>query len=159
MEVWFTSRDHWFSNLIRSLTGEEVSHTVIKLGYPICIHSNKSGPHLETDDNIRDENAIYHKLRYIGQGNIDARILKNFSAYEFKIYDFFSILFIGLSLILRKNFNIPLPKSNLWQITGMYQCVELASIVIDDKKDVSMMTPFGFYGYLLKTELFEIIND
>ncbi len=71
-------------------------------------------------------------------------------SYEFHLYDYGAFFFLGFCLLARKYLKIPLPKSNLWEHSGMFLCVGWLSEVAINKED-DMITPCKLYEKLKNT--------
>jgi hypothetical protein len=71
--------------------------------------------------------------------------------YEFSVYDLPAMLFLGLSLLVRRYLKLPLPKSNLWQSTGMFLCTEWVSVFLSQEEN-SMLTPWKLREKLLESK-------
>lgn len=146
MFLLFTKSKFWFSDLICKVTGEPVSH--VSIYDPIeqaVYHSSFAGVEKLPVKKFLEmqEKVIFFPI------NIEAyQVQKKFAKYQRSWYDVGALLFLGLSLTLRRYLKIPLPKSNLWQATGMFLCTEWVSEVINDKEH-SMITPWGMYQELL----------
>ena len=86
-----------------------------------------------------------------GQNLLDmGRLGRLLEKYEFSLYDFGALFFLGFSFAARKYLKLPLPKSNLWQATGMFLCTEWGSEFIEGEQD-SMITPYKLYQKLKST--------
>lgn len=141
IKILFTTRDNFFSNLIKDITNEPISHCAIEIpDKDIVIHSNYRGVHIESSNGFRKNNKVVYELISIEDVNVS--IVEN----EFKPYDYAAFIFLGISLILRKYFKISMSKSNLWNTTGM-MCTEWVTNVVDSKID-SMITPLNLYKKL-----------
>lgn len=141
MKIVFTKSNRLFSKLIMAVTDEPVSHVILEFG-EFVIHSNLLGLHVESKESFYktsfpvfsvdchdlEEHPLFHLL----------------ASEEHSLYDFGAFLFLGISLLARHYLRIPLPKSNLWQATGMFICTEWITRVIDQKED-SMITPYKLY--------------
>lgn len=155
IKILFSTKYNFFSNLIRSITNESVSHCAIEIPEQnIVIHSTIYGVHIESAINFRKHNKIIYELestKYYNESFINIIISNN----EFKLYDIPAFLFIGFSLILKKYLKIPMPKSNLWNTTGML-CTEWVTTVVSKKSD-PMITPYKLFLKLLKSEDWKLI--
>jgi len=145
MEILFTRGESVFSKLICDITQESVSHVAIRTG-SLVIHSNLRGVNIESFKSFSENCVIVKRLinpeiRYNDEFEV---LINRASKREHSMYDIGAILFIGLSLLLRRFFKMKLPKSNLWNTTGMFICTELVTDIIDEKAD-SMITPYGLY--------------
>jgi len=136
--VIFTSNDDFMSNLIKWTTQEPISHVALRIGDDV-IHSIASGLKKQSYASFCQEYNIFDEIQM-------ERVIINIPKYSPE-YDMGAFLFLGLCLILRRYLKIPLPKSNLWQVTGMYLCSEFVSKMIFDQER-SMLTPGGLYKLL-----------
>lgn len=157
MRALFVSTDKLLSKTIKSLTGENVSHVAIE--FPECgivVHSDLLGLHIQTSRNFRKAHQIVYELETIQVVNfLDERIQKLMESYEFHMYDYGAFFFLGFSLLARDYLKIPLPKSNLWQESGMFLCVGWLSEVAFDKED-DMITPYKLYQKMLTSNDWKI---
>lgn len=149
VKVLFTTRDAFFSRLVRDVTKSEVSHCAIEIpSLKMVIHSNIKGVHIEYYKTFRKNNNIIHELdsKYeFDESLLDAIM----GTFEYFSYDFFAFMFLGLSLVLRSYLKIPLPKANLWNTSGMI-CTEFVTQFVDRKAD-PMITPEALYYKLLES--------
>lgn len=156
MKILFTSGTSILSKAIVGVTEEPVSHCVLQFGHFI-VHSNLCGVHLEWAANYRARTKIVYELkRTIVFQTTDAQDMEKLGKIlekgEHSPYDVGALVFAGLSMFLRKTFKVPLPKTNLWQSSGMFMCTEwVASFATLFKEDNSMITPFGLYNKLKAT--------
>lgn len=147
MKILFTKSNRWFSDLICSITGEPISHCAIELvEEQIVIHSNFRGLHIETSKNFREK---CEKIIEVPIERDTAKLNKMLDKYEHSWYDIGAMFFLALSLLLRDKIGIPLPKSNLWQATGMFLCTEWVTFYLDEKED-SMITPYKLYERIVE---------
>lgn len=155
IKILFTTRDSFFSNAIRDVTGEPVSHCAIEIPErKIVIHSNIKGVHIQSSYTFRKQNKIVLELEgkeFYGPSFIDQVLAKD----EFRSYDFSAFVFLGLSLAARKYLKLPLPKSNLWDTTGML-CTEWVTNVVDRKTN-AMITPYKLYLRLLSSGEWKVV--
>lgn len=160
MKILFTKGTSSFSKLITSVTREDVSHVAILINLAkreFVIHSNLLGLHMETYESFLKHSKVLYALEKKESSENLSLVLKLLAEYEWSWYDFGAISFLGISLLLRTWFKIPLPKSNLWQSTGMFMCVEWASKYVDLKEE-SMMTPKRLYYILLGRDEWSIVD-
>lgn len=152
MKIIFTRGNTPISKAIMKVTSEPVSHTGLLIEYPsgdrIVIHSNLLGLQAEPyEDFIKHSTVLYS----VDVDHDESKLAKTLDKYKYSKYDFGAFMFLGLSLLLRSKFGILLPKSNLWQATGMFLCTEWVSFYINDKED-SMVTPYGLYLRLAQSK-------
>jgi hypothetical protein len=146
MYLLFTKSKFFFSDLICKVTKEPVSH--VSIYDPIeqaVYHSSFWGVEKVPIKQFLQvqEQCIFHPV------DIEPyRVQEKFSNYRRSNYDIGGLLFLGLSLLARRYLKLPLPKSNLWQATGMFMCTEWVTEVVSDKEQ-SLVTPWGLYQELL----------
>lgn len=158
MRILFTKGDSVLSKAIRGATGEPVSHVALSFDFGMfdfIVHANLYGLHVESSDSFLRHSEIVYSL-----DSTEAPIpkdLKNkaklkalLAKYEFTLYDFGGLLFTGLALLARRYLKFPLPKSNLWQTTGMFECTEWVTEYLESTED-SMITPYKLYLKLKET--------
>ena len=146
MYLIFSKSKYWFSDLICEVTQEPVSHvSIYDPEEEQVYHSSFRGVeklHIRKFLPMQ-ENTLFYPI------DINPEELeKKFDKYKRSWYDVGGLLFLGFSLLVRRYLRLPLPKSNLWQATGMFLCTEWVSEVINDKEQ-SMITPYGMYQELL----------
>lgn len=144
-----------------NITKEDISHIAILItlaGKKFVIHSNLLGVHIETYESFIKHSKIIYTLEKKNSSKDTRKILNLLAEYEWSSYDFGAVIFLGISLLLRRYLKIPLPKSNLWQSTGMFMCVEWVSKYIDLKEE-SMLTPKKLYYTLLDKPEWSIYGE
>lgn len=146
IEIGFTRSDYYMSKLIRSITGEPVSHCVIILDGMWVVHSNFYGVHVEHIYNFQKHSEIVYKI-LLPNSKLEEFYTK-FDKFNGNGYDFGGMIFLGLSLVLRKHFPKYVPKQNLWQQSGMFMCTEFITELVDNKED-SLITPYQLYQKIL----------
>lgn len=149
MRIVFSRSQRWFSTLICAVTKERFSHVSIDLGDGTILQSNFRGVHLSTLDNFIEaqQEVHYIKVPKVQEIQLRENIKKILDKYEHSWYDLGAMLFLGFALILRRYLHISLPKSNLWQTTGMFLCTELVTKILG-KEERSMITPYRLYEEL-----------
>lgn len=138
IEVAFTTSDHYLSQIICDITGENVSHCILIIDRKWVIHSNISGVHAEYIESFLEHSKIVTRIE-LPQVS-ESQVLRSLDKYHGKWYDFGALLFSGLILITRKYFPKLVPKQNLWQTTGMFLCTEFVSETLFHQED-SLITP------------------
>lgn len=147
MKILFTKSQSPLSKAIRAITDEPVSHVALSFsfgGFSLVVHSNLLGLHLESQGKFLQHAEIVHTLKLKIPEDSGPKLKELLEKYEYSLYDFGALFFIGISLFLRSKFRIPLPKSNLWQSSGMFLCTEWATQYIDGTSD-SMITPYKLF--------------
>jgi hypothetical protein len=160
MKILFTTGKTQISDLILWATQEDVSHVALQVtleGTDFVIHSNGKGLHIETLSSFLKKSKIIYALEKKTEEGDLRRILELFQDKEWTMYDLGATLFLGFSLLLRRYLKLPLPKSNLWQSTGMFMCVEWVSWVVDLKEE-SMCTPKRLHYILLGRPEWSSVN-
>lgn len=158
MDIIFTRNNTIVSKSIIYLTKEPVSHVALDFGW-IIVHSNFRGVHLDYYQNFYRNSEVVFRLKRtttdLFSGIKDkAKVGKLLKDKQFSLYDFGAMLFLAAALTARRYLNIPLPKSNLWQTTGMYLCTEWVSKFLDGKEN-SMITPYQLYKKLRESNDWE----
>jgi hypothetical protein len=143
MSVLFTKSDSPLSRLIRGVTGEPISHCALRWD-ELVVHSNLRGVHITHLHSFTKQSEILYEVPVIEDRNKLTDLLVN---AEGSLYDVGALLFLGLTLWCRRYLHLPLPKSNLWQASGMYLCTEFVTKYIDREED-SMITPYKLYLHL-----------
>lgn len=142
MKILWTRSKLPLSKLICNVTQEPVSHCAISY-HGIVIHADFLGVRLSEEAIFRSSHEVVFEKEVEGEDN-EKKILELLNKYQGHFYDFGALLFLGFSLLLRHYCKIPLPKSNLWQSSGMFICTEWVSKFVESKAD-SMITPYGLY--------------
>lgn len=128
IELLFTTSNYKFSKLARWALGSDCSHFAIAMDRGIVFHSNFSGAHIEPYSVFIQKNKVIHRLGFktalrLSQEEI---IYQKLIKLDYgKGYDFGAMFFLGLNLIAKKIFNLPLSKKNLWQDKDLLICTEL----------------------------------
>ena len=128
IELLFTTSDYKFSKLARWALGSDCSHFAIAMDQGIVFHSNFSGVHIEPYSVFMAKNKVIHSLTFKFPLRIsqEERVYQNLIKLDYgKGYDFGAMFFLGLNLIAKKIFNLPLSKKNLWQDKDLLICTEL----------------------------------
>ena len=153
MEILFTSRPAMpVSKLIMDVTGEPVSHTVIRNGDFVYQSSFAGVEQVRANDFLSDYTVVYSLSPYDPSDLSDPRLnedlverlIERVVDLRGTLYDFPGLLYLGLKYSLFNTFNLDIPKKNLWQLSGMYICTEFVEDIVDIKSD-SMITPFKLY--------------
>lgn len=148
VKILWTKNKLPLSHLICAVTKEPVSHVVV-CQHGQVMHASITGVKTIPEEVFRKKNTIVFEL----EGQVpDSWFSEQVLRWVNKPYDLGAMFFLGISLLLRRYLKLPLPKSNLWQSSGMFLCTEWASLVTEEKAD-SMITPFGLYKRLLTTSL------
>lgn len=147
MEILFTSRPSMpVSKLILELTGESVSHTVIRNG-DFIYQSSFAGVEQVQAEDFLSKYTVGCTIRPSDDRlneDLVERLIERVVALKGALYDFPGLLYLGLRYSLFSAFKCKLPKKNLWQLSGMYLCTEFVEDIIDIKSD-SMITPHKLY--------------
>lgn len=144
MKIVFTRNNSIMSRLIRYVTGEPVSHVVIVTD-GIVLHSNLLGVNIQPLSSFKSE-LVYE----VPIPSNYTKLLQLYAKYQHSSYDILAMLYLGISLLLRR-VGIPMPKSNLWQVSGMFMCTEFITKYTDNIES-SMITPYKLYQGLLPKE-------
>lgn len=156
MKILFSASDLIGSKIIRNITEEDVSHCAIYLdNFNLVIQSVFSGFDIKSVEEFRVVNRIVHSVEVVKSKGEEADFLvdvikKNFGRW----YDFGGLVFIGISLLLKKYFNRKMPTQNLWSDSSFDYCIELVvkefPVIKDDIDFSETLTPGGLYKLLLK---------
>lgn len=138
IELLFTTSDYKFSKLARWALKSDCSHFAISMDRGIVFHSNFYGVHIEPYSVFMQKNKVIHSLTF----KLPLRMSREERVYQKLIkldygkgYDFGAMLFLGLNLIAKKIFNLPLSKKNLWQDKDLLICTELYSSLLELELD------------------------
>lgn len=126
MRVLFTRSNLLGSKIIRSLTGEDISHVALEMD-GIVIHARFDGVEIEGLPHFLEHNEIVRAYSVVGDNRKrfwEAMLLEG-SKYDYKA--FFSI---GLRLILRKSLGIVIPSLSDWAIRRQYICTEFVDTIL-----------------------------
>ena len=136
--ILFTKGKTWWSNLICEILQEPLSHVAV-LRNGSVYHSDLLGVRKESEAvyMARQEKVIKVDVKYITD------LEEKYEEHKHSWYDFGGMLFLGLSFLARRYLKIPLPKSNLWQASGMFICTEWVTKTLG--KVNSLITPWGLY--------------
>jgi len=138
MYLLFTRSNSIMSRLIRSVTGEPVSHVAVSYG-DLVIHSNLLGVRQEFLSTFTKHSTVVYSLEV--SGNID--VWEKLKQYEGSTYDFGALFYLLLLHVPVIRSILPSNK-NLWQSTSMFLCTEWAITVTDGEED-SVITPYQLY--------------
>jgi hypothetical protein len=140
MRILFTRSNKPGSKLIRSITEEPVSHCALLDGLYV-IHSNFEGVNIVSYEQFKQDNKVIYSIIVPNSWAKMKRLMARFSDAG---YDYGAFFYLGLSLVLRKWFKLPLPKANLWNSTGMFICTEFVSQYLN-REGAAMLTPYQLY--------------
>lgn len=137
------------SKLIMELTGESVSHTVIRNGNFVYQSSFSGVEQVRTNDFLSKYTVGFSLCpsvygRYRLNDDLVERLIERVVKLRGTPYDFPSLLYLGLRYSLFNAFKISIPKKNLWQVSGLFLCTEFVEDVIGINTD-SMITPYKLY--------------
>lgn len=133
MRLLGTRSNLYGSRLIRSVTGENISHVALDMGCGFTIHSNFfRGVHTQSTSTFRENNEIIYDIP-VSVPRED--VLIRYSNIEFQRYDKSLALMLGL----RNLFPSIIPKQDLWNCTGMFICTELIHTLLPSTE--KLMTP------------------
>ena len=149
-----TTRNEFFSGLIRDITKEPISHIALQVGDHV-IHSDRRGVVMDKLSDFVKKNGIICSARprtYFYVKQVTKYIQKTFPKYIGRKYDFFALWFMAFRFILRLWFKIPLPKDNLWNVSNMYICTELVNDIAGLEAEAAMLTPLGLIEEAIATK-------
>lgn len=141
MYILFTVSNSFVSRAITNLTGEPCSHVAIQVG-EFIIHSSLRGPEITTMEKFYATRRVVCRIK--ADRFLLHSLLQLLARTNKQGYDYLGLLYLGIRYYLRGKLGIPLPKANLWQISGMWTCTEFVSKAILGKAD-SMITPWKLY--------------
>lgn len=134
IELLFTTSDYKFSRLARWALGSDCSHFAVGMDKGIVFHSNFSGAHIEPYSVFMQKNKVIHRLGF----NTALRLSQEEIIYQKLIkldygkrYDIGAMLFLGINLIAKKIFSLPLSKKNLWEDKDLLICTEVYSSLLE----------------------------
>lgn len=134
IELLFTTSDYKFSRIARWALGSDCSHFAISMDNAIVFHSNFMGAHIEPYSIFMQKNKVVHRLGFktalrLSQEEI---IYQKLIKLDYgKRYDIGAMLFLGLNLIAKKIFSLPLSKKNLWEDKDLLICTEVYSSLLE----------------------------
>lgn len=143
ISVLFTTSDHPLAELIREATGEDCSHCAIRWDN-LVVHSNWKGVNIVFYPEFLAEYRIVHEVKLEDNEMNRTKLTNAIVDKGHSMYDVFALAYLAISFFLRTKCGINLPKSNLWNHTGMYLCTEFVTETLDGKAD-SMITPYKLY--------------
>lgn len=156
--IWTTS-DNLISKTIRWGLDEDCSHFAIRFG-DIVFQSYKGRVREDSYWDFAKNNKILHRIRprSIPDTVVSAIHTKLRSIIGNSKYDFLAIYYWAWRGILKKFFNRPIPRINLWGSRSHYYCVEVVLPIKKELKqyfgldlegmDVEMLSPHMFYELL-----------
>lgn len=158
MRILFVKGRAPLSKAIIGVTKEPVSHCALLFEFGLVefvIHADLYGTHIVLADNFRQHCDIIKEVvltqpTLLQELKDKSKLIKLLTKHEFSLYDFGALIFVALALLARRFLKIPLPKSNLWQSTGMDLCTEWIQRYVDGKID-SMITPYQLYLKLINS--------
>jgi hypothetical protein len=157
MKILFIRNKLPLSKLIQDVLQEPVSHVSLDFG-PFVVHSDLRGVHLQWARKYKMNVEVVFQLKKLAPEDDIKHLDSLLMDYEHALYDFGALLFLGLSFTLRKYLKLPLPKSNLWQSSGMFLCTEWVNKYVDGAED-SMITPYQLYLKLRNTDNWIEVNE
>lgn len=152
MKILFTTNpSSTLSRTILKVTGDPCSHVAMEFAGGFVIHSNVRGVNVEWRSTFRAHNTVVRELappsaKFRDELEDPKRIDRMMLRYEHSAYDTAALMFLGAVMFARR-FGVPLPKQNLWQMSGMFICSEWVTEYVDGKAD-SMITPYGLWKRL-----------
>jgi len=140
MEIIFSKNNKPLSHMICAVTNEPVSHCAIKVG-DFVLHSTIGGPEIRTFEYFCSRNEIVSSVQVPVSERVAVRWMTRLDS---KWYDYAALAYLGMRYAAKVWLGIPLPKANLWRVSGMYMCTELVTTVLFEKAD-AMLTPYQLY--------------
>ena len=156
MKVLLTTTRKPLSRLIRWGLGEPASHMAFVFDSEIVIHSYFTGLRIDSYNDFVSDQQI-KKILNIGidkksESNIKKNLLKSIGT---KAYDYGAILYYAWRVLLKKLFNMSIPKKNKWQSSEAYLCTEIVKYLPDSIRpevDYEITGPYTLYT-LIKEKL------
>jgi hypothetical protein len=136
--ILFTTSDRLLSRLIRSLTNSKISHVAVRHGAYV-IHSTTMGPEIISYQAFCKKARVIDEVPVYYDGTV-AQLHAAISKYDDRMYDYLGLLYLGIRYIGRKWLGLPLPKANLWQVSGMFTCTEFVTVILWGRPN-SLITP------------------
>lgn len=141
MKVLGTRSDKWGSRFMRWGLEEPVSHVAVELSNGFIIHAHLlGGLQIDWARDFRRDNEVVYELetsmlpeRETVQALLDAHAGSG--------YDYWAFTYFGWRVILRKFFNIPLPRQNRWARRHAFMCTEWLTVLLG-QGERAMITPF-----------------
>lgn len=140
--ILFTRGNNWYSDLLCGILQEPVSHVSIYQDRYVY-HSDLLGVRQEPYKTFSKRQKLELRVKVDRIDELEAK----YEVHKNSLYDVGAAVFIGLAFLARRYLRMPMPKSNLWQTTGMFMCTEWTTEVEYDAED-SMITPYGLYRKL-----------
>lgn len=140
MEILFSKNNKPLSRAICSVTKEPVSHCAIRVG-DFVLHSTICGPEIRTFEYFRNKNEIIASI----QVPLDSKAAISWmTRMDDTGYDYLALAYLGIRYTCKVWLKLPLPKANLWRVSGMYMCTELVTAILFEKAD-ALLTPYQLY--------------
>jgi len=148
MKLLFTASQLPLSKAIRTVTGEPCSHCAIDFG-SVVAQSNLLGVGLEYGPFFVKSVEVIHTLERVtpDQAADNAHFASIMGTEQNSYYDVLALLFCALAMLASKYLKTPMPKKNLWRVSGTYLCTDLAQ-QFAGVADNTMITPEGLYQQL-----------
>jgi hypothetical protein len=140
MYIHFTRSNKIGSRVIRSLTGEDISHVALETGEGVVVHSTFSNIHIDTVEHFRHNNEIVRSYQYVGPGS-SALWEKRALSLEGGHYDYLAFFGTGFRLLMLKTVGWAVPALAHWATKGTYMCTEFVDTIIGDRESNGQITP------------------
>lgn len=148
MQILFTTRDEFFSNSIRAITKEDVSHVALKFNDWLVVHSNIKGVHLETYQSFKKRNNIINILQ--ANNTYPAEVIRQaISKEENKPYGIVEFCVLPIRLLAQRYVPGLTLDLDYGDISGMYICTEIVQHLLD--MDYGVITPGELREQLLES--------
>lgn len=138
--VHFTNSELVGSRVIRSLTGEDISHVAIETASKLVVHATFTSVTLDDLQKFEEVNTIVRSYRYIGTA--DTSLWENKAiSLEGKNYDKLAFFGAGIRLIMVKLFGWYVPALIHWAKKGSYICTEFVATITNENEINDQITP------------------
>jgi hypothetical protein len=145
VSVLFTTSDRLLSKMIRGLTNSKISHVAMRHGAYV-IHSTTAGPEIVSYQAFCKKARIVAEVPVHYEGTV-SQLHETITKYDDRMYDYLGLIYLGIRYVGRKWLGLPLPKANLWQVSGMFTCTEFVTVVLWGRPN-SLITPQDLYHQL-----------
>lgn len=165
MRLVFVKANKIGSKIIRWGTGEPASHVAVIFEHNAHFyHSYLTGIHLETDQEIIDGYDIVSEINIHLNLEQERRVHDIFKASisPSSFYDYLALGYFTYRAVLHKFLGKDYPRMNAWQEGEGFLCTEvaylvanaltteLATMVLPENFDYSMVTPWQLYELLVE---------
>lgn len=145
LQIVFVKSQTPVGKAISFLTEEPITHVALRLGDHV-IHSALTGVEQISWADFKKRYIIIESLIIPNQPeNPQGKFIEISEKYEHTLYDYGCLTWLAVRYTLKKWFGIPIPKVNLWAVSGMVTCVEFVTKAGLNQHEDSLLTPYGLY--------------